>query len=175
MHLCLKNLNCHKKSSHRPTKNSQRTLHYDSLELEFVNSLRNGIHIFRILNVQKFSFKFIGGLWILNNVALDEWEKVCGAGPGSGELSSAARVDLWLVRVPSVPASLGPGTLAWYRDTGGGELRARTEERLRDPGPTRGITSKCWHAFKLHILAIWENNKIVKQSKNLSFNWENRA
>ena len=110
MHLCLKNLNCHKKSSHRPTKNSQRTLHYDSLELEFVNSLRNGIHIFRILNVKKFSFKFIGGLWILNNVALDEWEKVCGAGPGSGELSSAARVDLWLVRVPSVPASLGPGT-----------------------------------------------------------------
>ena len=118
MHLYLKNLNCHKKSSHQPTKNSQRTLHYDSLELEFVNSLRNGFHIFRILNVQKFSFKFIGGLWILNNVALDEWEKVCGAGPGSGELSSAARVDLWLVRVPSVPASLGPGTLARSRDTG---------------------------------------------------------
>ena len=75
---------------------------------------------------------------------------------------------------PVCPRQFGPRHSGLI-DTGGGELRAHTEERLRDQGLTRSITSKCWHAFKLHILAIWENNKKVKQSKNLSFNWENRA
>ena len=44
--------------------------------------------------------------------------------------------------------------------------RGCVREKLR-----RGIISQSWHAFKRHILPIWENNKKVKQSRDLSFNW----
>ena len=96
---------------------------------------------------------------------------------GPESRARAARVELWLVRVPSVPASLGPGRDQY--NTPGSTLRhhhrGHTDERLRDTHTrlTHGVAfyqnvgTRSNYIFKLSGKTIKKSNN----SKNLSFNW----
>ena len=126
----------------------------------------------QILTVPRYSFEFIGGLWILNNVAL-EWEKVC-----------------WVRRAELGLLGLSYG---WSGSRLSPPLWAPAVINTTHPGPQPGITTVVTHkrgcvihTRLTHGVAFYQNvgtrsnyifklsGKTIKKSnnsKNLSFNW----